>query len=145
MTIKIQQSTNMASAEIEPGRAVSPSIWKGFRRRCPKCGSGPLFERFLKTHTACASCGEEFHHHRADDGPAYLTILIVGHIIVPLILSVEMAYHPPVLLQMGLWLPLAAILSLLLLEPIKGAFVGLQWALRMHGFGETAVLAKGLG
>lgn len=144
MGIEIQD-TKTASAENEPERSVSSSMWKGFRRRCPKCGTGALFERFLKTRHACSKCSEGFHHHRADDGPAYLTIFIVGHIIVPLILAVEMAYHPPILLQMGVWLTLAAVMSLLLLEPIKGAFVGLQWALRMHGFGEPPVLAKELG
>ncbi len=74
------------------------------------------------------------HHHRADDAPPYFTIIIVGHIVVGLVLAVEMAYHPPLWLHAALWLPLTVILALVILMPIKGALVGLQWALRMHGF-----------
>ncbi|MEN6544308.1 DUF983 domain-containing protein, partial [Parvibaculum sp.] len=83
----------------------------------------------------CPHCGEALHHHRADDAPPYFTMLIVGHIIVPIILAVEVEYGPPVWIQMTIWPLLTAALSLLLLPRIKGAVVGLQWAQRMHGFG----------
>ena len=63
--------------EIE--RPMRPSLRKGWRRRCPKCGEGALFNGYLSVKDACANCGQAFHHHRADDGPAYLTIVIVGH------------------------------------------------------------------
>src|SRR6202011_6324691 len=76
---------------------------------------------------------EEFHHHRADDFPAYLVIVVVGHIIVPAILAVEIAYAPPTWLQLVVWLPLTLIASLGLLQPTKGAIVGLQWQAGMHG------------
>ena len=71
-------------------------MWRGFRCRCPKCGKGHLFGKYLKVADHCEECGEEFHH-RADDFPAYLVIIVVGHIIVPAILAVESAYSPPVL------------------------------------------------
>ena len=73
-------------------------------------------------------------HHRADDAPPYFTIVIVGHIVVPLLMTVELTYAPPLWLHLLLWLPLTAILSLALLPCVKGAIVGLQWAHRMHGF-----------
>ena len=72
---------------------------------------------------------------RADDFPAYIVILIVGHLLVPMVLLVETAYSPPYAVQLAVWLPLALVLSLALLQPVKGAIVGVQWALRMHGFG----------
>jgi uncharacterized protein (DUF983 family) len=72
----------------------------------------------------------------ADDLPAYLVIVIVGHIVVPTILWIETDYAPPVPLQLAIYLPLTLVLSLLLLQPVKGAVVGVQWALRMHGFDE---------
>jgi uncharacterized protein (DUF983 family) len=81
-------------------------------------------------------CGEELHHHRADDAPPYFTIVIVGHIVVSLVLLVEMTYRPPLWVHMMLWLPLTVVLALLLLPAVNGALVGLQWALRMHGFDE---------
>jgi uncharacterized protein (DUF983 family) len=84
---------------------------------------------------ACPGCGEALHHHRADDAPAYFTILIVGHVIVGAVLPVERAFAPPLWLHALLWGPLTLALTLVLLPRIKGAVVALQWALCMHGFG----------
>ncbi len=83
----------------------------------------------------CAHCGEALHHHRADDAPPYFTMLIVGHIVIGLLLTVEMTYHPETWVHMVLWGPVTLLLSLLLLPRIKGALIGVQWAGRMHGFG----------
>ena len=85
---------------------------------------------------ACGSCGEELHHHRADDAPPYFTMLIVGHVLVGGALSLEKAFAPSMWVHMALWLPLTLVLSLWLLPRIKGALIGLQWANRMHGFGD---------
>ena len=114
--------------------SLSRAMWLGFRCKCPNCGKGHLFGRFLKVADHCRECGEEFHHHRADDFPAYLVMIVVGHVIVPAILAVETAYSPPYWLQLLVWLPLALGASLGLLQPTKGAIVGLQWQLGMHGF-----------
>jgi len=111
-----------------------PALLRGWRGRCPDCGEGRMFRAFLKVADYCPACGTALHHHRADDAPSYFVILIVGHVVVPLAMSVEMAYAPPYWLHMTLWLPLTLGLSLYLLQPIKGALVSLQWALRMHGF-----------
>jgi uncharacterized protein (DUF983 family) len=110
------------------------AIRHGLHGRCPHCGEGRMFRAFLKVDDLCPSCGEALHHHRADDAPAYFVILIVGHIVVPMAMSVELAYAPSYWLHAALWLPLTLGLSLSLLQPIKGALVGLQWALGMHGF-----------
>ena len=116
---------------------LAQAMWRGFLGRCPHCGEGKLFARFLKVADHCASCGEELFHQRADDFPAYLVIALVGHAVVPSILAVEMAYSPPLELQFLLWLPLTLIASLALLQPVKGAIVGLQWQNGMHGFGTS--------
>ncbi len=115
-------------------RDLVQAIKRGFLGRCPKCGQGKLFWKFLKVADECPACGEAFRHHRADDAPAYLVILVVGHIVVPLALLVEKLYQPPHLLAFAIWLPMTLIMSLILLQPFKGAIVGWQWAHRMHGF-----------
>lgn len=124
----------------ETGAAEKRNVWtalkRGFRGRCPRCGEGKLFCAFLKVDDHCSVCGLDFTPHRADDLPAYLVIVIVGHIVVPLALMIETNYSPPVALQLAIYLPLTLILSLVLLQPVKGAVVGMQWALRMHGFDE---------
>jgi uncharacterized protein (DUF983 family) len=117
-------------------RDVWQSIARGFRCRCPRCGEGKIFRAFLKVADNCSVCGQDLSHHRADDLPAYLVIVIVGHIVVPLALWIETDYAPPVALQLAIYLPLTFVASLALLQPVKGAVVGLQWAFRMHGFGD---------
>ena len=121
--------------EIHAPRDVWRAMLRGFGLRCPRCGEGRLFGSFLKVADRCPACGEELHHQRADDAPAYFTIVVVGHIIVGGVLSLERAYAPASWVHAVIWLPLTLIASLLLLPRVKGTLVGLQWALRMHGFG----------
>jgi uncharacterized protein (DUF983 family) len=118
-------------------RDVWTAMKRGFRSRCPRCGEGKLFRAYLKVADTCSACGLDFTPHRADDLPAYLVIVIVGHLMVPTALWIETDYSPPVWLQLSIYLPMTLILSLLLLQPVKGTVVGLQWALRMHGFDDT--------
>lgn len=113
---------------------ASHDLLLGFKGRCPNCGEGKMFKSYLKIVDNCAHCNEELHHHRADDLPAYYVILIVGHIIVTLALSVETHYHPAYWVHIALWLPSTVLLALLLLQPIKGAIAALQWRMGMHGF-----------
>jgi uncharacterized protein (DUF983 family) len=139
-----QESTHAQESAQEAALPPRP-IWRSLRRgmfgSCPACGRGPLFRAFLKVADRCPACGEALHHHQADDAPAYFVILIVGHIIVPLALIVEVAYSPPYWLHAALWLPLTAGLAIGLLTPIKGAIVGWQWANYMHGFDPNADVA----
>jgi len=124
----------------ETGTVEKRDVWtalkRGLRGRCPRCGKGKLFRAFLKVDDQCSACQLDFTPHRADDLPAYLVIVIVGHIVVPTILWIETDYSPSVPLQLSIYLPLTLILSLVLLQPVKGAVVAIQWALRMHGFDE---------
>ena len=125
----------------ETGLVEKRDVWtalkRGFRGRCPRCGKGKLFRAYLKVANNCSSCDLDFTPHRADDLPAYLVIVVVGHLVVPTALMIETEYSPPVWLQLSIYLPLTLVLSLLLLQPVKGAVVGLQWALRMHGFDDN--------
>ena len=120
-----------------PHRPVGPAMKNGFSMRCPRCGEGKLFDGYLTVNESCSACGEQFWHHRADDAPPYMVITIVGHIVVPLLLAVEMAWHWEEWQHMITWLPLTVVLCLVLLPPIKGALIAYQWALRMHGFDPT--------
>lgn len=124
------------TASVEK-RDLWSAMKRGFRGRCPRCGAGKLFRAFLKVDNNCSVCGLDFTPHRADDLPAYLVILIVGHIVVPTALLIETNYAPPVALQLAIYLPFTLVASLLLLQPVKGTVVGLQWALRMHGFDDN--------
>ena len=120
-----------------PDRPLGLAMRRGLAGRCPRCGEGRLFRAYLKVNDACPVCGEDFTPQRADDAPAYITILIVGHFVVAGVVAAEDIWpNSPVLLAAFVWAALGAGLSLLILPRIKGALIGYQWATRMHGFGQ---------
>lgn len=116
-------------------RSKRLSMWRGWRQTCPACGDGSVYRAYLKVEDHCAVCSEELHHQRADDAPPYFTMLIVAHIVGAGILWLEQNYAPPTWVHWSIWGPMLLVLSLWLLPRVKGALIGLQWALRMHGFG----------
>lgn len=123
------------AAKTQGDVPVFTAMKRGFVGHCPACDRGRLFGRFLKVAHHCDSCGTEFHHHRADDLPPYLVIFIVGHIIGYGILMTETRMEMPLWAHLAIWPALTLGLCLALLQPVKGAVVGLQYALGMHGFG----------
>lgn len=126
----------MLTDDEETGeRPFWPALRRGFACRCPKCGAGPMLKSYLKVRDHCPVCGEAFYHHRADDGPAYLTILIVGHLMAPLMYWAFVELRPDPMVMATMFTLGTATLSLILLPRLKGAIVALQWAKRMHGFG----------
>ncbi|EAU40505.1 hypothetical protein FP2506_04731 [Fulvimarina pelagi HTCC2506] len=129
-------SSAIASAnDLSSERNLGQALLRGLRCRCPNCGEGKLFGGFVKSVNACEACGQEIYHHRADDLPPYLTIFIVGHLIVALFMGLEAAVTLSIWTHMAIWIPVTVVLSLLLMQPLKGATIGLQWALRLGGFG----------
>lgn len=121
-------------APAPPERPAWPAMRRGLRQRCPACGRGHLFSSYLKLRRDCRDCGEDLSHARADDGPAFLTLLIAGHALVPLMLSVYIWLRPPPLVLALTFSVGIVALSLALLPRLKGMLVGIQWAKRMHGF-----------
>lgn len=128
------------SEQNQPSVAEAPrdtrmALRRGWARRCPACGEGAMMDGYLTVRQSCPVCGTELHHHRADDGPAWATILITGHLMAPLMLIVFITWRPEGwVMALGFSAAFVA-LSLWLLPRLKGGFVGLQWAKRMHGFG----------
>lgn len=114
-------------------RSVPAAVKRGLALRCPACGAAPAFRGYLKVVERCAGCGESLGQIRADDFPPYLTILLVGHIMVPLLLLVEQSYALSLGLQLVLWPTLTLLLTLAFLKPIKGGVLGMMWALRLRG------------
>jgi uncharacterized protein (DUF983 family) len=122
----------------KPKRGVFQAMLRGARGVCPSCGAGRLFERYLKVADHCPHCSEALYHHRADDAPPYFTMLIAGHLLVPLLLAFEVAFRPPLWVHALVWVPVTIAACLALLPVVKGTIVGLQWALWMHGFDPNA-------
>jgi uncharacterized protein (DUF983 family) len=128
VTIQIHTATD------GDNRPIWPAILNGLRCRCPKCGEGKLFRAYLKVNDFCPNCGEELFHHKADDMPPYISIVIVGHILIGVLLELSAYTTLEPFWYMATLVPLALILPLVMLPSVKGAVVALQWANRMHGF-----------
>ena len=116
-------------------RPFLPALLSGWKCRCPACKDGAMMQGYLTVGCKCENCDEPLHHHRADDGPAFFTILICGHIMAPLMVFFFDRYNPDTALFTISFGTGFVLLALFLLPRIKGMFVALQWAKRMHGFG----------
>jgi uncharacterized protein (DUF983 family) len=115
-------------------RPIRPAVLRGFKERCPACGEGRLFGRYLKVNDHCPECGENLSYARADDGPAYFTVLVVCHVVG---FALHVLYGTwrmdPMLMALIISL-LAVALSLVLLPRFKGMLIAIQWCKRLHGF-----------
>ncbi|MDE2333568.1 MAG: DUF983 domain-containing protein [Rhodospirillales bacterium] len=115
--------------DATPRPPLGTALVRGFTNRCPNCGQAPVFNGYLRVVAQCAHCGAPLGELHADDAPPYITLLLVGHIVVALLLGVERAYAPSTGLEIAIFVPLTAVLILGLLRPIKGATVGAMLAL----------------
>ncbi|CUH75293.1 hypothetical protein TRM7557_00315 [Tritonibacter multivorans] len=125
-------------SSLPADRPVKPALWKGWRRRCPSCGEGAMFDGYLKVRDTCDHCGEDLSPQKADDGPAYLTILVVGHIMAPILHVVAFEWRPDPWVTATVFSIGCVASSLYLLPRIKGGIVAYQWAKRMYGFDDRA-------
>lgn len=140
------ETTEMTGAKPAPyvfggrrkrDRAALLAIGRGAKRRCPECGQGLLFDGFSKVRGCCSVCGLDFSGHQADDAPPWVTIMIVGHVAAPFFVAAKSIFDPSPIVQFAVAAPIIALSIAFLLPASKGAIIGLQWANRMHGFGET--------
>lgn len=131
------------SVEIHDGqRPEDRSVWlamaRGLLCRCPNCGTGHLFSGYLTVAPACDHCHEDFSGEEAHDFPPYVTMFIVGHVVVAMLMFAEAATDWSMLTHIVVWSLVTIVMSAILMKPVKGAIVGLQWALRFAGFGDTS-------
>ena len=120
----------MTDQALQAHRPVWRSIKRGLAFKCPNCGEGRLFTRYLKVAPTCDHCGYDLSQHRADDGPAYLTILLVGHLVIAPMLFFPIVWETSPLVVMPIALTAITAITLTALPRIKGGFVGLLWAIR---------------
>lgn len=117
-------------------RSPWQAMGRGFKGKCPNCGKGKMFYKYLKATPKCNSCGTALDRHRADDAPSYFAMLLLSMVIAPIMVTVQLIYEWPLWLNFVFWTPLALFLVILILQPVKGSIIALQWANRMHGFDE---------
>jgi uncharacterized protein (DUF983 family) len=131
--------TMLTFSKDDSARDTKEAVKNGLRCKCPRCGKGALFSSYLKVQADCPTCGLDLTPQRADDGPAYVVILIVCHIVGITLGILWENFRMEPMTMVAILSVLAILLSLTLLPPVKGAFVAIQWANRMHGFGRAAL------
>jgi uncharacterized protein (DUF983 family) len=123
-----------ASPPADSPRPLRPALERGLKCQCPSCGAGELFSGFLTPADHCRACGLDFTGHEAHDFPAYIVILLLGHLIVPTMITVNAVFAIPMGWQIFIWPMLVIVMALALIRPVKGGVIAYQWARRMHGF-----------
>jgi uncharacterized protein (DUF983 family) len=118
----------MSDKEAATRPASAPlALWRGARMKCPRCGEGAIFSAYLKRRAQCPACGESFEGLDADDGPAWLTIGLVAHIVVPLLIFLERGEPMPYWREAGVLVLVTIVATLALLPVSKGFFVAALW------------------
>jgi uncharacterized protein (DUF983 family) len=120
----------MSLSSAVPARSIKTGLLRGMSGRCPDCGAGKLFGGYLKVNRTCSSCGHATGEYRADDGPAYFTILLIGHLVIAPMLAFEFIRTLDPMLLLGITLPTLLLMTLLLLRVAKGGMIGVLWATR---------------
>ena len=131
---KPRPAAHMSAMSESPSRLTA--MKRGLAGRCPHCGEGPLFRAYLKVNDVCPACGHELGRYRADDGPAYFTILLVGHLVVAPTLLFPWVWQASIWVVAPVVLSVLTVITLVLLPRVKGAFVGLLYSLKIHGHHE---------
>lgn len=119
--------------EDDTGIPMKLAARRALLGRCPACGKGALFRAYLKQVEACAACGEAFGQIRADDAAPWATIILVGHVFLPLAFMVDVDWMPA-WAAMTMWAGVFAALSLAILPRAKALFIAILWRTRAPGY-----------
>ena len=105
--------------------------WKAIRRglkgSCPKCGQAKLFRTYLKPVDNCASCSENWEDVRADDGPAWASMLIAGHVLAPFFYFITFRMDLPDWVRTLALVLVGVGICLAVLPRMKGLFIAWIW------------------
>lgn len=129
----MSQSKTAVAARL-PATYLEAATRGGIACRCPRCGEGRLFRKWLKPVERCAACGQDWSLQRADDFPAYVSILVTGHLLALLVPLMLIEWQLSTGTTMAVTLPIAAAIMFGVLQPAKGAIIAAQWWFGLHGF-----------
>ena len=115
-------------------RGFAAAMARGLRGRCPRCGAARLFHAWLKPVDRCPACQADWTFQRADDFPAYIAIIVTGHLLAPVMIALALDYALGLAALVAVTLSLAVVMVLGMLQPAKGLVIALQWWHGMHGF-----------
>jgi len=120
----------MASDQQFPDRRPGQLISIGLRCKCPRCAVGGSFAKYLKVADRCPVCGLDLGGHDTGDGAVVPAMLLIGTLVVSLAAYVEFTFEPPLWLHAVLWVPTIFLLTMVILQPLKGVVIALQYRYR---------------
>lgn len=126
--------TAVPANRIDLPQSLSSALWRGAKGHCPRCDSARLFRAYLKPVDTCPSCGQDWTLQSADDFPAYISILVSGHLMAPIIIYLMNGTNLSSTALAALIVAIAVVMTIGLLQPSKGAVIAAQWWLGLHGF-----------
>ncbi|QZD88793.1 DUF983 domain-containing protein [Qipengyuania aurantiaca] len=126
--------TDESNARYDLPATFMACLLRGVLGRCPRCGEGKLFRKWLKPVDTCAHCQLDISGQRADDLPAYIGIFVTGHLLAPVIIALVTGFALSAMALLAIVIPLAVVMLIGLLQPSKGGVIALQWWNGMHGF-----------
>ena len=124
-------SQRLSPDQIELPAGWLPTVFRGAKGACPRCGAAPLFRKWLKPVDRCGHCKQDWSVQQADDFPAYIGIFVVGHLLAPVVIAM-ISGGISAWLTLAIIMPVAIIMLLAMLQPTKGAVIGFLW---WHGIG----------
>jgi len=121
--------TGTARETAAAGRKLGTALLRGFRGRCPACGGGHVLKGYIFPRAQCESCRENLAPYQSADFAPYLVTFAIGLTFTPMILVSTMVWNVPAHLALTVGLSAALACALILLPRMKGAAIGLLWAL----------------
>ncbi|MGH1457073.1 MAG: DUF983 domain-containing protein [Alphaproteobacteria bacterium] len=104
---------------------------RGFFNRCPSCGQGKLLRGYTSPNKSCRECNLDFEALRADDGPAWATILIAGHLSMPFVFWILEQGLDNTTIEISASIAVILTLSAIILPRAKGIFMAIIWLMHI--------------
>ncbi|RUT32633.1 DUF983 domain-containing protein [Arsenicitalea aurantiaca] len=114
--------------EQYPIPSTGRAIWNGFKCRCPRCGAGKLYPKFIEQVAVCKVCGEPLARYNVGLFLPFIMIMIVAHVLIFVMLEMELSGRSSPAAYLMVMVPLSVLVPLLLLRPVKGAIIGFLWS-----------------
>ena len=108
------------------------ALWRAVRLKCPACGQGALYRAYLRPVETCAVCGEPLGQIPSEDGPAWLTVLMLGPFLVAVTFIVSLSGLPFWITLPGAALAVTGAV-MLALPLVKAAFIAVLWSMGKTG------------
>jgi len=98
----------------------------GFTLRCPNCEQGKMFHGLFKMDPVCPYCQSRFERRSGDAvGGVYISVALAELTSVGGFFLVHGLFHPPIMLQLLIWVPYILLFVVLFYRHARGLWTGI--------------------